>query len=398
MKLKQTIAAVLIAAFVTLGLPPAATLRAASVTTTVEVDGFKITTEVVTESGKSLVPLSFFEKTVGAVTAYSARAKRISIRTAANSFVMMIGSKSYSFNGKQGAMAVAPKLIDGQPYVQMDTVLTAIGATINANVASGTFSIEYFTGMKGSVKITGSTTLQGFVTEAADFLNEMNPGLNVSVAGGGSGTGINDTINGTNNIGMSSSVLNDAQKKEIKHIIPVALDGIAIITHPSNPVNNLTAAQAAKIFKGEITNWKDVGGNNAPIIVQTRESGSGTLATFQELLMRPVYGRDNETVVATATPHVSAQLVMMAVAADANAIGFDSVGVLDDTVKVVTLNNVMPNFETVESGAYLLGRQLFVLSKGVPSGASAKFIDFLRAQECQQNFIINGGYLSIRKP
>jgi phosphate transport system substrate-binding protein len=388
MKLKKAINALLTAVLIAAFIPPLS-VRAAS--TTVSVDGFEIVTETVAESGKTLVPFKFFEDALGAIASYNAKSKQISIRTAANSFSMTVGKKGYTVNGTAQKMDAAPMLVDGIPYVQIDPVLDGVGAKVSADIASGTISISYFTDMTGSVKLTGSTTLQPIAMKAADFLNGANKGLKISVAGGGSGTGISDTKNGVNNIGMSSRKLTDAELKDIKHVIPVALDAIAVIVNPDNPVNNLTTDQAKQIFTGDIKNWKEVGGNDAPILIQTRETGSGTLQTLIDLLL----GSGN-SVAATATPHTSSELIKQAVAGDKNAVGFDSVGFVDGTVKALSLNNVAPNKETVESGAYAMGRLLYVISKGRPSGASAKFIDFLRAKECQEKFVIEENFLSIR--
>ncbi len=107
----------------------------------------------------------------------------------------------------------------------------------------------------------------------------MNSGLSVTVGQGGSGAGINDAINGVVNIGMSSSVLKEDQLAQLTPY-EIALDGIAIIVHPNNPVSSLTKEQAAKIFLGEIVNWNEVGGPNAPILVYTREAGSGTTPPY----------------------------------------------------------------------------------------------------------------------
>jgi phosphate transport system substrate-binding protein len=388
MKAKQFISALLAVVFVAAFIPP---VRARAATATVSVDGFKIATETAAESGRTLVPVKFFEDALGAIAAYNAKAKQISIKTAEYSFAMVIGKKNYTLNGAQKKVDVAPTLVDGVPYVQIDAVLSGVGAEVGADIASNSISISYFTDMSGSIKLTGSTTLQPIAMKAADFLNGVNKKLNVSVAGGGSGTGISDTKNGVNNIGMSSRKLTDAELADIKHVIPVALDAIAVIVNPDNPVSDLTTEQAKLIFTGEIKNWNEVGGNDAPILIQTRETGSGTLQTLIDLLL----GSGN-SVAGTATPHTSSELIKQAVAGDKNAVGFDSVGFVDSTVKALSLNNVAPNKETVESGAYAMGRLLYVISKGRPSGASAKFIDFLRARECQEKFVIEENFLSIR--
>jgi phosphate transport system substrate-binding protein len=195
---------------------------------------------------------------------------------------------------------------------------------------------------------------------------------------------------------MSSSTVSADRQRQIRHIIPVAYDAIAIVVHPSNSVSNLSLEQAAAIFRGEITNWNEVGGDSAPIIVHTRDGVSGTGATIREMLIRPIYGSSNDTVVETATPHVSNGLQRNAVANDANAIGFLSIGYVDNTVKFVSLNDIAPTFDTVVSGAYPLGRNLYLLSRNRPVDASARVIDFIRSNHAQQEFIAAAEFLTIR--
>ncbi len=170
----------------------------------------------------------------------------------------------------------------------------------------------------------------------------------------------------------------------------IANDGIAIIVHPNNPVKNLTKEQAAKIFLGEIKNWNEVGGNNAPILVQTRETGSGTLATLEEMLL------EKKQVVSTATPHTSSALVKQAVAKSANAIGFDSIGFVDNTVKAISLNGTAPTADNVKNGSYVMSRNLLVFTKNKPTGASAMLIDYLRSSFCQENIVKNEGYVPFK--
>ncbi|MDR1617167.1 MAG: phosphate ABC transporter substrate-binding protein [Syntrophomonadaceae bacterium] len=242
--------------------------------------------------------------------------------------------------------------------------------------------------MTGSIKVSGSTTVLPIMQTAADNLIAMNQGLTITVAGGGSGTGINDTQSGANNIGMSSRELT-ADERETLAPVKMANDAIAIIVHPNNPVNSLTKEQAMKIFLGEINNWQEVGGNNAPILVQTRETGSGTLATLEEMLL------EKEKVVSTATPFSSSALIKQAVAKSENAIGFDSVGFVDSTVKMVSLDNITPSDKTVKDATYPLSRSLYVFTKGQASGINARLIDYLRTQQVQNNIVQKEGYITL---
>jgi len=392
MKVKRIIATLLITAFVA-ALLPAVPVYAATETlsVTVNVDGFEITTEAVQESGTILVPFSFLEEAVGAIASYNPRNRRINIDTAAFAFRMEVGRRSYARNGSTRQLAVAPRLVDGVPFVPMEPIITGIGGTIGVDLATATLTVTYFSDITGRVTIGGSTTLHPFMQEAADFLGELNSGLTVTVAAGGSGAGETGVVNRTINIGMISRSLGSAFQGRIRRVIPVGHDAVAIVVHPRNSVSDLSIEDARAIFLGEITNWNEVGGNNAPIIIHTRAPGSGTGDTVNDMLL----GSGN-TVVGTATPHVSNGLQRGAVAADVNAIGFLSVGYLDATVKGLTLGGVAPTFETVTGGAYPLGRNLYLLSENRPTGASARVIDFIRTTHAQQEFVVGAEFLGIR--
>jgi phosphate transport system substrate-binding protein len=303
--------------------------------------------------------------------------------------VFTIGSKSFTVNGATKTLDVPAKIVDGRTVVPIRAISEAIGAEVKYDAAKHSAIVNYFNKMSGTVKVTGSTTVLPIGQAAADKVNGMNTGLAVSVAGGGSGAGIKDAIAGTSNIGMSSREITDDEKATVE-VFEVAKDGIAIIVHPDNTVKSLTTEQAKKIFLGEIKNWKDVGGEDAPIFVQTRESGSGTRATLEEMLL------SKESVVATATPHASSALIKQGVAKNKNAIGFDSIGYVDSTVKAVSLDGITVNSKTVLDGTYPLSRSLYVVTKGTPSGATAMFIDYLRSAACQLDIVAKEGYIAIK--
>ena len=362
----------------------------ASTAITLKIDGNVITPSVdpVVKDGRTLVPLRVISEALGAQVGWSDAKREATIDMAANQVVFTIDSKTYTVNGSPRTLDVPAEIISGSTMVPLRALAESIGAAINYDEGTNTVTVDYFTTMTGSVIVTGSTTAQPILQAAADKLNAMNRGLTISVAGGGSGAGIKDTIEGTNNLGMSSRSLTDDEKAQLNEFT-IANDGIALIVNPSNPVRNLSAEDAQKIFLGEINNWKDVGGNDAPILVQTRETGSGTLATLEEMLL------EKESVVSTATPHASAALIKQAVAREANAIGFDSIGFVDSTVKSLSLNNIAATSETVKRGSYLMGRGLIVVIKSAPSGNTAKLIDYLRTADCQSNIVVKEGYISI---
>jgi phosphate transport system substrate-binding protein len=342
----------------------------------------------VVENGTTLVPLRLISETLGAEVSWNQNARQATIQSAAYTVVFTIDSKAYTVNGAGKTLLTAPQLISGSTMVPIRAFAEAVGATVNYDGASHTATIDYFTKMSGMLKIDGSTTLQPIAQAAADKLMGMNTGLSITVAGGGSGTGVKDAEAGTVNIGMSSRELT---ADELKTLNPyaVANDGIAIIVHPDNPVANLTKAQAAEIFLGGIKNWNEAGGGSAPVMVMTRETGSGTRSTLEEMIL------NKESVVETATPFTSSTLIKQAVAKDKNAVGFDSIGFVDSTVKALSLDGTAASPETVISGSYGMGRQLFCCTKGRATGLAAVFIDYLRSKDCQDNIVVKEGYVKL---
>ena len=343
----------------------------------------------VVEDGRTLVPLRVISEALGADVEWNQATQQATIKTAANTVVFTVGSANYTVNGSPKTLDVPAKIIGGSTMIPLRAFAESINAAVD--FANDIVTVNYFTSISGSVKVSGSTTVQPIMEEAARRLEAKNAGkLSITVAGGGSGAGMNDTKSGANNIGMSSSSISAADA-EVVDAYQIAKDAIAIIVHPSNPVANLTKEQVKGIFTGEIKNWNEVGGSNAPILIHTRETGSGTLTTLEDLLL------DKEKVVERATPYASAELLKNAVARDANGIGFDSIGFVDSTVKALSVNDVKPSEATVNSGAYPASRSLYVFTKGKPGQTEAKIIDYLRSLECQNEIVTKEGYVALSK-
>jgi len=389
MKTSKKIAALLSAAVLSLGLMSSFAFAASPIR--IDIDGKTITSDTapVVQNGTALVPVKVVSENLGAEVTWNQVKKQVTVQTAGYRVIFTINSNTYTVNGASKTLATPARIINGKTMIPLKAIAESIGAAVDYNSSSNTVTIKYFTGLTGSLKVSGSTTVQPIMQAAADKLIAQNKGLSITVAGGGSGAGIKDTINGANNVGMSSRSLTPDETSKLNPYV-VADDGIAIIVNPNNPVKNLTKDQAAKIFLGEIKNWKDVGGNNAPILVQTRETGSGTLTTLEEMLL------NKAKVVSTATPYTSSALLKQAVAKNENAIGFDSVGYVDSSVKALTLNGIVCNPQNIKNGAYPMSRQLYVFTKGRPAGISAKLIDYLRATTCQNEIVSKEGYVPFR--
>ena len=218
--------------------------------------------------------------------------------------------------------------------------------------------------LTGTVATGGSTSMQSLMSMMQEAFMAENTGVTVTYDPTGSGAGITGASDGTLDIGLSSRVLHDDETDV--EAITVCLDGIAIVTNTANPVENLTLEQLAGIFTGEITNWSEVGGNDAEIVVIGREAGSGTRDGFEEIVgVADQCQYDQEL---TATGAVTA-----AVAANENAIGYASLSAVDDTVNDPTVEGVVCSEETVQDGSYVLQRPFnFVVKKDAELSEAAQ--------------------------
>ncbi|RLG03888.1 MAG: phosphate ABC transporter substrate-binding protein [Thaumarchaeota archaeon] len=259
-------------------------------------------------------------------------------------------------------------------------------------VKTMTTTIVKAAGLNTRLNVAGSTTVTPIVEEAARRFSELYPGFRISVAAIGSGPGIKAVGGGEVDIGMASRDLKEEEFKRWPDLKPfkIAMDSIAIIVHPSNPVNELTLEQVAKIFAGEIRNWREVGGPDKPIHVITREKGSGTRDCFEHAVMKP-FGKEvsADAMVQQGNPKVRA-----AVANDPLSIGYISLGFVDETVKPLKIDGVEPRIENVLKGTYPIKRNLYVVTKGDPDPAELMFIGYLLSAEGQK-IVAELGYISL---
>jgi phosphate transport system substrate-binding protein len=248
------------------------------------------------------------------------------------------------------------------------------------------------TGLSGSLTIAGSTTVLPINQECARLLMVANPDLRISVSGGGSGHGVKAAGTGEIDIGAVSRDVKSSELEQYPDLKPVAIgkDSVAIVVHPSNSITDLTLEQAAKIFSGEITNWKDVGGRDAAIRVITREEGSGTRETFETYVMTPY---QKETA-AKAFVKASNGEVRATVSSDSSSIGYLSLGYVDETMKALSVGGIAATVENVVAGTYPISRNLYLLTKGEPSALEAAFINFVLSSEGQK-VVEDMGYIEI---
>ena len=227
-----------------------------------------------------------------------------------------------------------------------------------------------------TVSVVGSTSVQPFAEMLAEEFNQQNPDIQVDVQGGGSTAGIQAVTIGIAEIGTCSRSL----KPEEKGFTPIVIarDGIAIVVHRTNKVTGLTRAQIRGIFEGAITNWKDVGGDERPIRMITREEGSGTREAFAHLVM------GKARIARTALTQESNGAVKELVKGDACAIGYMSLGLVGKELKDVTVDGVEPTAEQVVAGRYPLVRPFLFVVKGTPGEAAQKYIAFVLSPPAQQ--------------
>ena len=230
--------------------------------------------------------------------------------------------------------------------------------------------------VSGTVATGGSTSMESVIAALQEAFLELQPDVTVTYDPTGSGAGITGATDKTLDIGLSSRAVKDEEAEAGVTGTTVALDGIAIIVNNNNAVADLSLEQIAGIAKGEITNWSEVGGADAPIVLVGREAGSGTRDGFESIV-----GVEDECVYSQELTATGA--VIAAVASNENAIGYASLSALDDTAKAVTVDGVACSEETILDGTYKIQRPfVFVTNNSVePSEAVQAFIDFATSED-----------------
>jgi phosphate transport system substrate-binding protein len=224
----------------------------------------------------------------------------------------------------------------------------------------------------GTLQLAGSTSVQPDAQALAQAYMANNSGVTVNVAGGGTAAGITAVGTGTAQIGDASANLTASQLAQYPNLqpTPICVDAIAIIVNPHNSVTNLTLNQTRDIYTGAITNWNQVGGNNAKINVVNREQGSGTRDGVQKIVLK---GGNFST---GGIQQSSTGAVKSYVAGDSNAIGYIATNALDNSVKALNINNVAPNYGNIADGSYVIQRYLLFVTNGAPTGLAASFINY----------------------
>lgn len=231
--------------------------------------------------------------------------------------------------------------------------------------------------IEGSIKMAGSTSMEKLANAIAESFMAKYPNVTVTAEFTGSSAGVESLLAGSVDIGNSSRSLKDTEKDAgaVENI--VAIDGIAVVTEPANKVQDLTKDQLISIYKGEIKNWKELGGEDEAIVVIGREAGSGTRGAFEELL-------EIVDECSYANELDSTGAVMAKVASTPGAIGYVSLDIVDETVSTFTLDNVEPTEENIKADKYLLSRPFVMATKGEISEqneAMKALFDYLASDE-----------------
>ena len=224
----------------------------------------------------------------------------------------------------------------------------------------------------GGLNVSGSTSVAPFAEHLAEIFQHEHAGTAINIQSLGSSAGIQAALEGVAEIGMSSRELKPEEAEQLDELV-IARDALAVIVHPSNPVQQLSLAQVQDIFAGKILSWRDLGGPDQPIDLVVREAGSGTAGAFAELVMK-------STLVSTAALRQGSNgAIRQVVAEDPNAIGYISLGIVDATVKALAIDNVQPSVEHVLAGTYTFVRPfLFVWRKDQPLGPLAtQYVDYV---------------------
>jgi len=245
------------------------------------------------------------------------------------------------------------------------------------------------------ITIKGSTTVLPIAQATAEIFMDQNSDVDISVQGGGSGVGIASIIDGTADIGDASRAIKD---KELSAAVSagvnpkahvVAMDGIAVVIHPSNGITALSKQQVKDIYTGKITDWSKVGGNPGEIVVVSRDSASGTYEAFHGLAL------NKEKFSKKALREASNQAVVKVVSTTPGAIGYAGLGYLTNQVKTLTIEGVIPTVETVLSGEYAYARPLFMYTNGAPKGVVKKYLDFIKSKEGQK-IVSEQGFVALK--
>jgi phosphate transport system substrate-binding protein len=229
---------------------------------------------------------------------------------------------------------------------------------------------------KAGITVAGSTSVEPFAELLAEEYMSRNPASHIYVQGGGSTAGIEAAMTHAANIGMSSRLL--LPKENNLSTLMIAKDAIAVIVNPKNPIDDLSMDQVRSVFSGEVRNWKALGGLSRPIVLVNREEGSGTRESFQKFVMKK-----SEISLDSLVQNTNGA-IRQVVSNDPNAIGYLSLGLVNDQVKALKISGIEPNVANIESGKYALVRPFLFVLDGEPTREEKAFLEFVLSPTAQK--------------
>lgn len=260
---------------------------------------------------------------------------------------------------------------------------SAAGTSSTAGTSASEASSAATEELSGTLSMNGSTSMEKVIKAVNGAFMEKNKGVTVNLNLTGSGTGIQEASEGKCDIGNSSRKLKDEEAEKLDATV-VGLDGIALVVNPANKLEDITLQDLAKVYSGEITNWKELGGDDKSIVVIGREDGSGTRDGFESIVMgdkEPKYAQELE----------STGSVINAVATTDGAIGYASLANVDETVKALKIGGVEATEENVKSGAYEVQRPFICATlKGSDNKLVKAYLDFILSEEGQALVLAQG--------
>lgn len=251
--------------------------------------------------------------------------------------------------------------------------------------------------LSGSISVSGSDTMVNLAQAWAEEFGNANPGVMVSVKGGGSGNGIAALLNKTTDFANASRDIKDEEVEQAKTagVDPVttvvAKDGVVIIVNSANTVTDISVDDLGKVYRGEITNWKELGGADAPIVLLSRDSSSGTYGFMQD----EVIGKEGKFAKSTRNLQ-STQAIVDEVSKNANGIGYIGLGYENATIKPINVEGKTASVETVLDGSYPLSRPLNMISDGSPAGVSKAYVDWILSP-AGQKIVADQGFVPLTK-
>ncbi|RJX69717.1 phosphate ABC transporter substrate-binding protein [Vibrio sinensis] len=250
---------------------------------------------------------------------------------------------------------------------------------------------------KETISAVGSSSVTPLMEVFSETYMKLNPEVFVEVQGPGSSAGVKAAKNGSADLGMSSRNLKESEKETSLIEEVVARDGIAVVVNPKNTLDGLTAEQVTAIYKGDITNWKDVGGADKPIVTITRDTASGTRGAFEDILSlkQTIAGKKVSAISQRAQVANGNGALKTMVASNPYAIGYISLGTVDASVNALAIDGTEASVDNVKNGSYKVARPFLVLYKeGKPSTETQKFLDWMLTDEAQA-LVGNKGYISV---